>query len=326
MARLSVLIPSRNEPYLKPTIDDVLKNSREDTEVIAVCDGAWPVEGIPDHPRVHLVYVPTAIGQRAATNLAARLSTADYVMKLDAHCSLSEGFDTALLAGAAALGDDVTQIPVQYHLHVFNRRCRACNHEEHHGPLTCRNCGSTDVETLWFWERRQSRPRLSTEAPRGGYVQSTSWGFDAQPKFQYFGEFQNRPEGRTRPYSDTMSCLGACFFLSRERYWQLGGFDESYGVWGSFGIELACKSWLSGGRMVVNHDAWFSHWFRTQGGGEMSFPYDLTAAQQHAAMLRAKEIWFNNDWPGQVRPLSWLIDHFSPVPNWPVEQQEERAS
>ncbi len=320
MPKLSVLVPSRNEPYLKPTIDDVLRNMRGDTEVIAVCDGAWPVEGIPDHPRVHLVYVPTAIGQRAATNLAAKLSTADYVMKLDAHCSLSEGFDVALMQGAEALGPDVTQIPVQYHLHVFNRQCRACGYEEHHGPLTCRRCGATDVETHWLWERRRNRPRLHDQPGTGGYVQSTAWHFDGQPKFGYFGAFQHRPEGQQRPYSETMSCLGACFFLSRARYWQLGGFDESYGVWGSFAIELCCKSWLSGGRVVVNHDAWFAHLFRTQGGGEMSFPYPLTAAEQEAARLRAKDIWFQNAWPGQVRSLSWLIDHFAPVPGWASQE------
>ena len=63
---LSVIIPSRNEMFLKQTIDSVIANIEGDTEVIAILDGAWADPPIPDHPRVRLIHHAVAIGQRAA--------------------------------------------------------------------------------------------------------------------------------------------------------------------------------------------------------------------------------------------------------------------
>src|SRR4026208_2486044 len=97
MRDLSVLIPSRQEPFLRHTIEDVLSVIQADTEIIAICDGSLPVEPIEDHPRVKLVLLPKPIGQRAATNLAARMSRAKYILKLDAHCRVDVGFDAKLI-------------------------------------------------------------------------------------------------------------------------------------------------------------------------------------------------------------------------------------
>src|SRR3989344_3549303 len=93
MKDLSILIPARNEMFLKNTIDDILKNIEADTEVIAILDGLWAKPEIPQHARVKIIYVPESVGQRAATNLACKLSKAKYVMKIDAHCSFDKGFD-----------------------------------------------------------------------------------------------------------------------------------------------------------------------------------------------------------------------------------------
>ena len=130
--RLSVLIPSREEPFLLNTVNDVLRNRRDDTEIIVILDGKWPVEPIPDHPDVHLVYHPVSIGQRAATNEAARIARGDFVMKLDAHCALDEGFDVKLLTpyDSGELDRRVTSIPAQHRLHVYDRICPSCAKED----------------------------------------------------------------------------------------------------------------------------------------------------------------------------------------------------
>jgi glycosyltransferase involved in cell wall biosynthesis len=119
---VSVLIPARNEMFLRQTIEDVLAHMEADTEVIAVADGAWPDPPIVDHPRVILVHHSESIGQRAATNEAARISRAKYIMKLDAHCALDQGFDKKLMAPyeAGELDHNVTTIPRQYNLHAFD--------------------------------------------------------------------------------------------------------------------------------------------------------------------------------------------------------------
>src|SRR3990172_9232604 len=105
---LSILIPARNEEFLSKTIEDILANIEADTEVIAVLDGAWAEPAIPQHPRVVVVYLPVSIGQRAATNLACKLSKAKYVMKVDAHCAFDKGFDRKLIE---VMKDDWTIVP-----------------------------------------------------------------------------------------------------------------------------------------------------------------------------------------------------------------------
>src|SRR5688572_17772670 len=110
---LSVLIPARCEQFLPQTVADVLEHSKAETEIIVVLDGELPAEPIPQDQRVRVVYLPESIGQRAATNLAARLSEAKYVAKLDAHVSVAEGWDVELIRAAKELGPDVTQIPAQ---------------------------------------------------------------------------------------------------------------------------------------------------------------------------------------------------------------------
>ena len=97
MPELSVIIPARNEEWLNLTVADVLSHIEADTEIIVILDGAWPKEPLTQHERVHIVYLPQAIGQRAATNLGAKISTATYICKLDAHCSIGQGFDRILI-------------------------------------------------------------------------------------------------------------------------------------------------------------------------------------------------------------------------------------
>jgi hypothetical protein len=81
--------------------------------------------------------------------------------------------------------------------------------------------------------------------------------------------------------------------LTRDKYWELNICDEeTFGSWGSQGIEVAVKTWLSGGRVLVNHRTYYAHMFRTQ-GGDFSFPYQISGRQVAAAKAQAKEVFFN---------------------------------
>jgi hypothetical protein len=103
--------------------------------------------------------------------------------------------------------------------------------------------------------------------------------------------------------------------MERERYWELGGMDEGHGSWGQMGVEVSCKSWLSGGRQVVNKKTWFAHMFRTQ-GGDFGFPYEISDQDIQKARKHSQALWMENTWPGAKYPLQWLIDKFAPVPEW----------
>jgi hypothetical protein len=308
--RLSVLIPARNEEWLNRTVSDVLTNLRSDTEVIVVLDGEWPVVPLDHHPRLQVVKLQKSIGQRAATNLAAKISTADYVMKLDAHCQVSEGFDTSLLAAAERLGHDVCQIPAQYNLHAFDWVC-SDGHRVYQGPTPTQGCtwkpkGAKDEDPICgkpasreiIWKKRDGRL-------------TTAWRFDKELHFQYWGKYADQHQEVIHP---VMSCLGACWFVHRDHFLSLGGLDEQHGSWGQMGTELACKYWLSGGAMMVNKHAWFAHLFRTQ-GGDFSFPYPLSGAEQEAARKHSAWLWKAGNWPLAKFNLRWLVEKFNP-PDW----------
>jgi len=112
-----------------------------------------------------------------------------------------------------------------------------------------------------------------------------------------------------------MSCLGACIFCHRKRFIELGMMDENHGSWGQFGTEVACKSWLSEGRLVVNKKTWFSHMFRTQ-GGDFGFPYKISGRAVNKARQYSQDLWLKNKWKGAKRKFEWIIEHFKPIPDW----------
>lgn len=296
MADLSILIPARNEMFLAKTVEDILAHREADTEIIVVLDGAWAEPAIPDHERVTLIYHAESIGQRAATNEAARLASGQYLMKVDAHCSFERGFDAKMLA---AHQPDWTQIPVMRNLHAFDWVCPA-GHRRYQGPSgPCAECGAETVrDVVWIAKRRP---------------QSTAYRFDRDLHFQYWDDLKKRQVG---DYVETMSIQGSCFMLTKERYFALDICDERHGSWGQQGTEVACKTWLSGGKCIVNRKTWYAHMFRTQ-GGDFGFPYPNPGIEQ--ARKYSRELWLGNNWAGAIYPLSWLIEKFAPVPDWNTE-------
>lgn len=95
MPDLSILIPSRNEPYLNQTIKDIFENSKADIEVLVGLDGYD--EDIEGRNNLTVLKLKENIGQRAITNELARMARGKYLMKLDAHCSMGYGFDRIML-------------------------------------------------------------------------------------------------------------------------------------------------------------------------------------------------------------------------------------
>ncbi len=297
---VSVLLPARNEQFLRRTIEDLLKNIEGNTEIVVALDGEWADPALEANERVTVIYLPVSIGQRAACNLCARLAKGKYLMKLDAHCAVDQGFDVKMLDAFRKLGDNVTMVPTMYNLHAFDWVCPD-GHRRYQSPSgPCSECGK-DTEKDVLWQRRKSR-------------KSTSYCFDSEPHFQYFKEFTDRPEGKG-DYTETMSLQGSCFMLTKEKWFELDVCEESLGSWGSQGIEVACKTWLSGGRVIVNQKTWYSHMFRTQ-GGDFGFPYKQSENQIQAAKKKVRDTFYNNKWPQQLNPLSWLVEKFWPVPGW----------
>lgn len=315
---LSILIPSRNEMFLKNTIEDILKNKEADTEIIAVLDGEWADPPVKQHPDVNIIYMPESVGQRAATNLACKLSRAKYVIKVDAHCSFDKGFDRKMIETFKETGDNVTMVPIMRNLWAFDWNCRECNWKKYQGPTPtkCERCGGTKIRQKMKWIGKHN-------------PQSTSYCFDSTPHFQYFEDWKHRPQyiknRKEKGLTETMSLQGSCFMLTREKYWELDICDETMGSWGNQGIETACKTWLSGGRVLCNHKTWYAHLFRTQ-GGDFSFPYRQSGNEVARTKARVKSLLWNSEWPLQKKPVSWLVERFWPVAGWDEASLKELKS
>lgn len=292
---LTILISARDEEFLGITIQNILDTIEGNTEVIAVLDGyISPVPELPQDPRITIVTLSRSIGQRAATNLACKLSTAKYVIKTDAHVAFDKGFDVKMMA---KMQDDWTMIPVMRSLHAFDWVCE-CGYREYQGPQhPCPVCGGElKKEIVW----------LGQEQP-----QSTAYRFDKNFRFQYWKEFGDAQQG---DITETMSIQGSCFMVTRKKYLELDLCGEEFGSWGQQSVEVACKTWLSGGRVVVNRTTWYAHLFRTQDG--FSFPWPASAKIQEQARQMTKDIFLNNKWRKAIHRFNWLLKKFQPIPGW----------
>ncbi len=278
---ISVIIPALNEIYLSRTIESILSAAKGDIEVIAVCDGYWPDPPIRDHPRVTIIHHTKPLGQRQSINEGARIARGKYILKADAHCMFDEGFDIKL---ASDCERDWTVIPRLYQL---------------------------DAEK-WQPKWHKKTDFMFFRSPHDEKKPFRIDYYDARCYREFPDEYKayKKAKWRQGQICDTMASLGACWFMHKDRFWELGGLDEEHAHWGQMGVEIACKSWLSGGRQVVNKKTWYAHlWRRTP-------PWQLSQADVDKSRQYSIDLWMNNKWPLQKRKISWLVEKFAPVPSW----------
>lgn len=108
---ISVIIPSRNEPYLHKTIQDLLLKGKN-IEIIAVLDGWWP-EDISTDKRVNYLHYSEARGMRNAINMAVQVARGEYILKTDAHCLFDYKYDEKVVKNC---GKNTVIVPRRYRL------------------------------------------------------------------------------------------------------------------------------------------------------------------------------------------------------------------
>jgi glycosyltransferase involved in cell wall biosynthesis len=284
---LSVIIPARNEVYLQKTIESALQAAEGEIEVIAVCDGYWPDPQIQDDPKVNILHYTEPIGQRQGINQGAKVARGKYILKADGHCSFDKGFDAKLIEDCEY---DWTMIPRMYNL---------------------------DAEK-WEPKWRKRTDFMWIRSPDDKYKTFRHNYYDGKFAREFPEEYRafKRAEWTKPDIANTLACVGACFFMHLDRFWQLGGMDEGHGSWGQMGIELGLKAWTSGGRMVTNKRTWFAHQFR--GGAGPGFPYKISGRSQEKARKYSRRLWLNDNWPLQKRSVKSVIRQFMPLPHWNV--------
>eukprot|EP00050_Salpingoeca_kvevrii_P002763 m.201611 g.201611 ORF g.201611 m.201611 type:complete len:572 (-) comp10682_c0_seq1:1324-3039(-) len=86
--------------------------------------------------------------------------------------------------------------------------------------------------------------------------------------------------------SPTMA--GGLFSINREFFWEIGGYDEEFGFWGTENLEFSFRIWQCGGTLECSPCSRVGHVFRSGGSGYSLPPGTLTKNK-----LRTAEIWMD---------------------------------
>lgn len=287
--KVSVLIPSRNERFLPQTVADVLRNARGDVEVIVVLDGYWSDPPLAEDPRLHVIHKGKAQGMRPGINSAVALAKGDYLLKLDGHCMVAEGFDVQLAKDCE--GDEV-MIPRRHRLDAE----RWCIADDGRPPIDYHYLSYPFAEG---WE---------TNVTTG--LHGTEWRARAETRKEAI-------------LDDEMSSQGSCWFMSRAHWERIGPLDvANYGTFVQEFQEIGCKTWLGGGRVRVNKGTWYAHLHK---GKQHGRGYTISVNDHRRGVEFTRRHWMLDEWTGRKHDLKWLVEKFSPVPTWPTDLDEAFA-
>lgn len=281
--KLNIIIPVRSERYLAKTVTDLLEKAAGEVEVIVVLDGDHPAE-IPMDARIRVITMPDIVGMRECVNVGMAAATGEHVMKIDAHCMVAPGYDTALRGDC---DDNWVAIPRRYSLNVDAWALHPNRPVDYHF-------------TSWPF-----RPGLPTTG-----LHPMPWKERARDRADYLVD-------------DEMTTQGSCYFTTRRHIQRLGPLSTArYGPIVHEGEEIALGTWLSGGRVVVNKKTWYAHLFKGR-GHPANFGFSSAEWRRRieaGARSRVNGIrgWFYD------QPIDAIIDKFWPVPGWPEDWRAQR--
>lgn len=292
--KLSIIIPSRCDEYLQQTIDDLLAKSElgNQLEIIVVFDGIWSEKPLKVDPRVKIIHQGVSRicpGMREGINAGISLSMGEYVMKIDEHCMVDQGYDVKLIADCQP---DWVVIPRRYRLDADT------------WSLSTDKRPPVDYMHIDF---PYQRPKDKTCGLHGGI-----W---------------NRPERSEIMIDDTPTMQGSCYFTSRKHWDNIVGklSTEKYGPFTMEAQEISMPTWLSGGRVVVNKKTFYAHHHKGKKGKGYGFSNEQW--RQHAegnerGRLYAIDYWLNTknykyDW-------KWFInERFPGMPGWSLSWEDD---
>ena len=297
---LSIVIPSRNEKFLRQTILDVLANATGEIEIFPVLDGYEPpAEEIVHDPRVKYLRIPLGDGdshKRQAINMMVDVCNGEYIMALDAHCMMAKGFDEQLVKDHQP---DWVQVPRRHRLDADNW----CIQVQPDGrpPI--------DYEYMLFPFDYGVIPRSPREPKRDKFP--TVHGF----------KWDERTLARAdKMLDEAMIIQGSIWFMTKEYFRKLDLMQtEGFTGWGQDGEEIGFKAWLSGGKVMVNKNTWYAHLHKGKQHGRMYFV-------SKNSIKSCEAYWYdfivNNRWEKRIHDFEWLVEKFWPIPNWPENWKE----
>ncbi len=285
---LSIVVPAFREPFLNKTVDSLLENATGEVEVIAVLDGYDPGGPMSVDSRVKIVKLDKNLGMRGTLNAGIAVATGEFLMKIDAHCAVGEGYDQILTADCQ---ENWLMVPRRYHLD-----------EE-----------TWTKSTRWPVRDYHYLSFPGTADPSYGYsLQVQNWEkwndleIDDTPSFQGSGWVANRK-----------------YFMKH-----IGFYDDRPETYGSFAQdqqETGLKYWLGGGEIKVNKKTWYAH-LQKRGyhykEGTFSHKHKKDSLHIHGNEWGTKH-WMNNEEAGMLHKFEWLVEKFWPIPTWPDDWKKK---
>jgi glycosyltransferase involved in cell wall biosynthesis len=288
MAKVSVVIPSRNERFLNETINDVFDKASGDVEAIAVLDGYWPDPMPQARKNLILLHHGTPRGLRAASNEGVGIAKGKYILKIDAHCMFQKGYDEILQAN---MQPNWVVIPRRHSLDPIN----------------------------WAIENNGKPPRdyhaLCFPDPKKDH----DWGMHG---IEWPQRVKERMNNSAYDIDDTMSCQGSAWFMEKKWFTDfLHGMNEhGYGTFAQEFQEIGNKTWLGGGEVKVNKKCWYAHLHKGKTYGRMYHQNsnEIVDGHNYSAWF-----WATNQWKDRIHDLGWLVEKFWPVPTWPSDWEKQ---
>lgn len=295
MAKVSILVPARHEPWLSQTIDDIFAKARGEIEVIVTLDGYWPDPILEDRPNLIIIHRSESCGLRASVNNMAEVATGKYIMKIDAHCLFDEGFDLAL---QKEFDDTWIACPSRYSLD-------AEKWQRGYGP----------IEYLYLTFPYNPDKQFGEGLHGKKWLGETGLSDRNNPSHYYWMERAKKDI----KIDDVQAFQGSCWFMNRQRFLAIGGLDERFGTFFQEPQEICFKAWMSGGRIVINKYTWYAHWHKTDAPG-----YGFVRHKKHMSFRYSTWYWMNDQWPLATRKMEdWISFHW-PIPSWPDDWREQK--
>ena len=286
MSRVSVLIPSRSEQFLVPTVKDLLSKAAGDVELIAICDGYWE-HALPADKRLKILHFGKAQGMRPAINAAAQIATGDYFLKADAHTLWDEGYDVKLTSDYHE--DNWILIPRRYPLDPDKWAIE--ERTDHKYPI--------DYEYLCEPFSKHGDAVIG--------LHGTYWR-------------ERRDQRLHIPIDEGMAAQGSAWFMSRKHWNSIGPLrSDLYGCFWFENQETSLRTWMSGGAQMVTKNTWYAHLYK----GKRGRGYSTRGMGHEAATAYNSWFWLNDiPFEGRTRTFRWLLERFWPVPTWPDDLDE----
>ena len=267
--KVSVIIPTINDPYLVRTINSLWGNSSHDIEFIIINDGSAILD-IAHSPvlletieldRIKVIHNSKQLGRRVSINNAVAMAAGQYLFGIDAHCSMTQGWDIKL---TQSCGRKNIAYSVIRDMHPGTWEYKPGDYL--HVRL------NKDYTEKW-WRRKDL-------------------------------EFCDIEE-------ESMAFTGCAWMINKDRYWELGGYDESLGYYGWDGPEWSLKTWFNDGRVILRTDVICGHIFGTNDGGKL-YPCQMISKEDYVKYM--KDRYEHKIWK--------LIERFAPVPDWTEKGKE----